>query len=111
MPLCTLASEAKQYIEAINKVQQAYYVEYGKFSPDISSLGLGIKTETDTYKYQIKKLSKKSSISTAITKQKGLYSFTGAVFLEGDNTTNSIICISKEPRIITPKIILIGKKI
>ena len=46
------SSEAKQYINSINKGQQAYYAEYGKFSDNITQLG-GIKEETDDYYYTI----------------------------------------------------------
>ena len=46
------SSEAKQYINSINRAQQAYYAEYGKFSDDITQLG-GIKEETDDYYYSV----------------------------------------------------------
>ncbi len=46
------SSEAKQYINSINRAQQAYYAEYGKFSDNITQLG-GIKEETDDYYYTI----------------------------------------------------------
>ncbi|MEQ9486656.1 type IV pilin-like G/H family protein [Coleofasciculus sp. F4-SAH-05] len=44
-------SEAKQYVGSMNRSQQAYYLEKGEFSTDISKLGLGIKTQTENYKY------------------------------------------------------------
>ncbi len=87
--VCGCGSEAKQYIKSINKGQQAYYVEYGKFYQEISNLGVGINTETNKYKYQIKKVSEKLSISIATPKQEGLHSFTGGVLITGENTTNS----------------------
>jgi hypothetical protein len=46
-------SESRQYIAAINKGQQAYFIENGKFSNSIADLGLGIKTETFDYIYEI----------------------------------------------------------
>ena len=61
-----------------------------------------MNTETDRHNSQIKKLSQKLYISTSIPKQKGLHSFTGAVFITGNNTANSIICRSKKLGIITP---------
>ena len=47
------SSEAKQYINSINRGQQAYYAEYGKFSDNITQLGLGLKEETDDYYYSV----------------------------------------------------------
>ena len=48
-------SEAKQYIGAMNRAQQAYYLEATAFvdDPNFSLLGLGIATETTNYKYVI----------------------------------------------------------
>jgi len=46
-------SEAKQYLASINKGQQAFYVENTAFSTAIDKLGLGIKTETENYTYEI----------------------------------------------------------
>jgi type IV pilus assembly protein PilA len=47
-------AEAKQYIGAINRGQQAYFLENDTFGSDISLLGLGIKTQTVNYVYTIK---------------------------------------------------------
>jgi type IV pilus assembly protein PilA len=47
-------AEAKQYIGAINRGQQAYFLENDTFGTDISMLGLGIKTQTVNYIYTIK---------------------------------------------------------
>ncbi|HAT15033.1 MAG TPA: pesticin [Microcoleaceae bacterium UBA11344] len=46
-------SEAKQYVASINKGQQAYYAENGKFTTVISDLGLGLKTDTTNYTYTV----------------------------------------------------------
>ena len=49
-------SEAKQYLASISKGQQAYYAEEGSFvtaMTDISKLGLGIRTATSNYTYEI----------------------------------------------------------
>jgi type IV pilus assembly protein PilA len=47
-------SEAKNNIGAINRAQQAYYLEYQEFTTDLSQLGVGIKTQTVNYEYSIK---------------------------------------------------------
>ena len=49
-------SEAKTYIGSMNRAQQAYYMENGTMATNarFAQLGLGIKTETTSYKYAIK---------------------------------------------------------
>ena len=44
-------SEAKQYVGAMNRAQQAYFIEKHIFTNDFQKLGLGIKTETKNYRY------------------------------------------------------------
>ncbi len=46
-------SEAKEYIGSMNRAQQAFYLENTQFSSQISSLGLGIKSQTVNYTYGI----------------------------------------------------------
>jgi prepilin-type N-terminal cleavage/methylation domain-containing protein len=46
-------SESKQYTGSMNRTQQAYFLEKNTFSSDISLLGLGIKTDSTNYSYQI----------------------------------------------------------
>ncbi|MBD2529644.1 type IV pilin-like G/H family protein [Nostoc flagelliforme FACHB-838] len=56
-------SEAKTIVGSMNRAQQAYYLENGKFASatnDATSatafgqLGLGVKTQTENYEYRIK---------------------------------------------------------
>lgn len=44
-------SEGKNNIGAINRAQQAYFLEYQAFNTDLTQLGIGIKTQSDNYKY------------------------------------------------------------
>ncbi|MBD1996779.1 type IV pilin-like G/H family protein [Leptolyngbya sp. FACHB-541] len=50
-------SEAKTYVGSMNRGQQAYFLEKGYFAGPgavkIGELGLGIKTQTENYNYQI----------------------------------------------------------
>jgi type IV pilus assembly protein PilA len=43
--------EAREYVSSINKGQQAYFAEKSVFSTSVKALGIGIKTETENYKY------------------------------------------------------------
>ncbi|HIK54032.1 MAG TPA: prepilin-type N-terminal cleavage/methylation domain-containing protein [Synechococcales cyanobacterium M55_K2018_004] len=44
-------AEAQTYVSAINRGQQMYYLEQGKFSNNLESLGLGIPERTEDYSY------------------------------------------------------------
>ena len=106
------SSEAKQYINSINKGQQAYYAEYGKFSDNITQLGLGLKQKTDDYNYTLvssmgpvqtsynQRESAQFESAIAIAKPNDMStgkSYTGAVFgfkEKGGITTISAICES-----------------
>jgi type IV pilus assembly protein PilA len=59
-------SEAKTNVGSMNRAQQAAYMEKGFFQDDKSfgTLGLGIKTETDNYKFEIVGGGKGSEIVT-----------------------------------------------
>ena len=95
-------SEAKQYIASMNKGQQAYYVEMAEFSNNISDLGLGIKSETENYSYNISKVNySRYVISTATAKNEQLKSYSSIVYLD-DNTTTSMICETDEPSLTAP---------
>lgn len=45
--------EARNNIGAIDRAQQAYYLEHNRLADSIAELGLGIKTETSDYSYRI----------------------------------------------------------
>jgi type IV pilus assembly protein PilA len=49
-------SEAKTYVGSMNRAQQAQYLEAGAFAGtgEFGKLGLGVKTQTENYKYDIK---------------------------------------------------------
>ncbi len=48
-------SEARQYVGSMNRAQQAYYLEKGMFADwtNFGSLGLGVRTQTTNYTYNI----------------------------------------------------------
>ncbi|HIK13412.1 MAG TPA: type IV pilin-like G/H family protein [Oscillatoriaceae cyanobacterium M33_DOE_052] len=45
--------EARNNIGALNRAQQAYYLEQAKFGNTMADLGMGIQTETTNYHYRI----------------------------------------------------------
>lgn len=44
-------SEAKAYVNALNKGQQAYFLEKNQFAANTAQLGVGIQTQTTSYTY------------------------------------------------------------
>ena len=44
-------SEAKTYVGTLNKGQQAFYTEKGRFGTDMDALAVGVKGATANYKY------------------------------------------------------------
>ncbi|MEG4276232.1 type IV pilin-like G/H family protein [Microcoleus sp. MON1_C1] len=101
----TKRSEAKQYVNAMNRAQQAIYAEDGTFSKSMDSLGLGIKTQTTNYKYSIIATKNAAfSYGVSIRETKDITSYVGAVFLvpvskaaNKEKTTVSILCEANSP--------------
>ena len=96
-------SEAKQYVSAMNKAQQAFYAENATFSPSIEKLGIGIKSETENYSYSIVLSNDKRFVqSIGLARRDGLKNYTGIVYLtknsDGEYTsTQSRLCESNQP--------------
>ncbi len=87
-------SEGKQYLSAINKGQQAYYIENTAFSGSVSELGIGLKSQTSNFKYAIGKDANGAS-STAAPATNAMKAYAGAVGLvpSGDaKTTSTVLC-------------------
>lgn len=99
--------EGKQNMGAMNRGQQAYYLENDKFATTIGELGLGIEPETENYRYQIvpQGNSTGSVMMTATALRPELKSYTGAVFLvkeKNDTLTISTICETEKPSSTPP---------
>ena len=97
-------NEGAAYTSAINKAQQAYYTENGKFitqnTPEgWASLGVGIKTQTTNYKYLISPIGKSGVNAFAIPLNKNNKGYLGVVGLFGtnprDKTSQAIVCETK----------------
>ena len=91
-------SEAKQYLGAMTRAQQAYYIEENKFASTIDDLQMGIPTETENFIYKVvpQDDKAKSILITAEAKDATLKSYAGAVFVNSEDTTQSIVCETNE---------------
>lgn len=112
----TESSEAKHFIASINRGQQAYYAEYGKFSDDITELDLGSEEQTDDYDYTLassmgpvqtsynQRESAQFESTIAIAKPNNITtwkSYTGAVFAfkeKGSDMITTIAAICESDR-------------
>lgn len=91
-------AEAKQNIGALNRAQQAYFLENGSFvSTSLSALGVGIKSQTVNYIYTITgddATSPNVANNKAIAQAKALKSYLGLNrTLEGDANTSELLSI------------------
>ncbi|MCY7381722.1 MAG: type IV pilin-like G/H family protein [Microcoleus sp. CAN_BIN18] len=94
-------SEGKQYVASINRGQQAFYAENGRFTSILEELGLGIKSETAGYSYSIVLSNDRRFVqSIGLAKRDGLKNYTGIVFWVNktdSKSTSSLFCESYQP--------------
>jgi len=99
-------AEARTFVGAMTRAQQAYHLEKGTFSNSIEGLGIGIKPETENYRYQIVSQPNNQNVMiTAQAKRQSLKSYTGAVFAikKGETvTTITGICETDNPTTTAP---------
>ncbi|MEQ8969948.1 MAG: type IV pilin-like G/H family protein [Coleofasciculus sp. C1-SOL-03] len=95
-------SEAKQYVDSMNRAQHSYFLDKYYFSDYMGNLGLGIATETQFHTYSTHANSL-YAFNYAISKKDHIKSFVGGVFIKLNNqdtsklTTVAIFCESKSP--------------
>lgn len=105
-------SEAKMYVRSMNRAQQALFIEKRAFATSVNALEIGIKTETENYKYSIL-TTKKATLNYGVSKQKDLKSYVGGVLVipakkydsnapKNKITTTSILCKANSAGTIKP---------
>lgn len=105
-------SEAKTYVGAMNRGQQAHFLERNRWGKTIDEIGIGIKSESEDYRYtikivdSIKTVNTKNyagiAVNTAIAKKDGLKSYVGVVYLSNSGaaaelSSLGILCESQQP--------------
>jgi serine/threonine protein kinase len=84
-------AEGKQNVGAMNRAEQAYFLEKSEFTDSITDLGLGIKTQTENYNYSIRAMPL-SAFNYAVSRKYDLKSYVGGVFLtSADEATDEIL--------------------
>ncbi|MDB9399177.1 type IV pilin-like G/H family protein [Microcystis aeruginosa CS-567/02-A1] len=87
-------SEAKSYVGAVNRAQQAHRIENPQFATDLVSLEIGLPSETVNYSYLIDPAADSVSTEfTATTKDaQSLKSFSGGVVILSSGQTSAAAC-------------------
>lgn len=109
-------SVARTDTRSMNRAQQAFNLEKRKFTSNIQELGIEIIPGITDYIYKTQAYvsgNNSYAISTAVSKQSGLKSYIGGVFLvtlNNELTTLAILCESAEPTTTPPSPpILVGQ--
>ena len=122
--------ESRNNLGAMNRAQQAYFLEHNTFAESVNDLGIGIPPETQNYRYSIKGLDNAAfhygislhpeefklkpkiwGIFPRIGKEYGIPSYLGVVWLKQDSNadynettshwmTVSILCQSTYPYLL-----------
>ncbi|KYC43002.1 general secretion pathway protein GspH [Scytonema hofmannii PCC 7110] len=100
-------SEAKQNIGSMNRAQQAFFLENNNaFTTELNELALGIRTQTDNYKYEIAAAANTGShvSNKARSVKKALKSYIGVVYTSNQSVngvneaiTLAVLCESVNP--------------
>ncbi len=96
------SEEARQNVAAMNRAQQAYFLESNEFADSVLELGLGIKTQTKYYEYSIR-TTPLTAFNYGVYRRDSRRSYVGGVFLttgdeaKGEIVTVAIMCVTKSP--------------
>ena len=99
---------AKHYVGAMVRSEQAYFLEYGKFTSSLNELQVDIPLESTDYRYALTLQDGSPQpvmIITAAPKKPGLKSYTGVVFVsETDQEASTVgqICEAEQPSATPP---------
>ena len=101
-------AEARTYVGAMARAQQAYFLENQKFATTLDELAIGIQAETNNYRYQAipQGDGSEQAFATATAKRSELRSYASVVFLvekEDGKTTITGICRTVQPSQKPPK--------
>ncbi|MCC5608778.1 type IV pilin-like G/H family protein [Nostoc sp. CHAB 5834] len=111
-------SEAKQYAGSMNRAQQAYFLENGAFTTGLNELGMGIKSQTENYIYDV--AANATSSATVGVANNGrslkapLKSYVGVVSLSiqpggtSEATTLAVLCETNSVGVGTSQIPVFG---
>jgi hypothetical protein len=103
IPLIVSAAgtDAPNAITLLNQQQIEFFTKQKRFAANLAELNSPIATDNPSFNYNTVGTGRNRAISTAIAKQDGLTSYTGAVFVVKDeknnDTTVAIACVTAQP--------------
>ena len=91
-------TEAKGYVGAVTRAQQAYRIEKATFASEWSDLEIGIPAETQDYTYSLSASSETTTTIAAEAEAPELRDYSGGVVvLEDSGQTSTAACQTKKP--------------
>jgi len=91
-------TEAKGYVGAVTRAQQAYRIEKATFASEWSDLEIGIPAETQDYTYSLSASSETTTTIAAESEAPELRDYSGGVVvLEDSGQTSTAACQTKKP--------------
>lgn len=103
--------EAQQWVGAMNRAQQAYYLERSQFAGKLEDLGLQVRSETELYLYRVflHRDRTKAVMVAGVPKVRGLKTFIGVVNASqivrtGDWTALAALCESESAIPTLPRV-------
>jgi len=103
--------EAKNYVNSMNRAQQAHFLEKSTFADSIADLRLDIATPTENFNYSTR-ATESAVFNYGVSQHNKLKSYVGGVFIipstevggsETEMTTITILCQADSAGIIQPK--------
>lgn len=99
-------TEARQNVGAINRAQQAFFLQPQEFADSIAELGIGIKSQTDNYSYSLVTstvATNSFSQAKASSRKAALKSYFGIVGTQiGDTATSEVLTLAGACESLTP---------
>ncbi|MEW5856268.1 MAG: type IV pilin-like G/H family protein, partial [Cyanobacteriota bacterium] len=74
-------SEARQSVGAMNRGQQAYFIENNDFSNSVEKLGVGVENQKGNYEYATRQHTSKAAFNYATPRNRRNKSYVGGVFI------------------------------
>ena len=98
-------SEAKQFVGAVNRSQQAFRIENSSFADKYEKLVLGLPSVTINYSYGVTGTTDDAIVTAKALDKTSLKSFGGGVFVLASGATSAGACqttgVSEAPPIVT----------
>ena len=103
-------SEAKQFVGAVNRSQQAFRIENSSFAPTYDKLVLGLPSLTTNYSYDVKGTTDIAKVTAKALDKTSLKSFGGGVFVLPSGATAAGACQTTGVSETPPDVTLTGDK-